>query len=624
MKKIFTILTIITLSFIQLMSQETIPFTSENWTVFDGTFVDFEGKKAFMGTALLNNFEFENGTIEWDMYTTGKRSYPGIFFRMNDRQDFEHFYVRPHKMNGYHYDALQYTPAYHSVSCWQLYHGEGYTKEFVSPANVWVHYKLVVNDDQAKVFIESMENEAFTIHNLEHGISKGSILLNSPADGSAYFANFSVTENIGTEFGKKLVKPVVPGIINKWEVSEPILNNLVDNETLPGKEYLRNLKWQSIDAEPNGMVNLTKNIVREPFEPSWVYVKTNLFADVDKSKWYSFSYSDYVTIFLNGEEIYSGVNAFTSRDPSYAGLLGEFDKIKLNLKKGHNELILIVGEQFGGWGFTFRDAEVEEIFPAVAEKWEIRNQLNYPESVVWDDKNQALYISNYLKGKGEFLSKLSIDGTIIEKEWVKGLIRPTALLLLQDTLLVVERKTIAIIDIKSATIKRRIPIEGASFLNDIVATPDGKKIFISDSEANRIYKLEDEKVQIWSDNKILVKPNALAIQENCLLIGCMGKCNIVQMNIETREIKSLIELFPEIIIDGIKVLDNETILFANISGILYLSDIEGNFHELINVSGKNINFSDFIFIKEKELLIIPGLYSNSIRAYFIDLKKLNF
>ncbi len=615
MRKLYTILITITLSTFKLFSQETIPFTAEGWTVYDGQFVDFEGKKAFQGTALLNNYEFENGTIEWDMYTTGKRGFPGIFFRMNGMQDYENFYIRPHKTNGYHYDALQYTPVYQGISCWQLYHGEGYTKEAIIPSNQWVHYKLVVNNDQAKVYIGDMSKEALVIHNLEHGKVKGSIVLNGQTDGSAYFANFSVSDTVNCTFDKKILKPVLPGIIGNWEVSESITNNLVDNENYPAKNYLDGLKWKSINAEISGMMNLTKNIISNPFQPSWVYAKTNLYSDTEKSVWYSFGYSDHVTIFLNGQVIYQGNNAFTSRDPSYAGLLGYFDKVKLNLKKGDNDLLLLIGEQMGGWGFLFRNAEQEFISEKLTKDWEIINKLNYPESVAWDKESKVLYVSNYLQGHEEYLSKISIEGNIIEKEWVKGLRRPTALLLTGDSLLVVERKGIAVVDIKSASIRRRIPVEGSRFLNDIAISDDGKTIFIGDSETSRIYKLEKSKVSLWIEGVTVPKPNAMAISGQKLIVGCMGNNSLISIDIITGKTTSIHEFFPGTIIDGIQILDNGSMLIADFSGILYLRDTDGNLEELLNLSGKNINLSDLSFIKERDMIVMPGLYSNSLISY---------
>ncbi len=74
-----------------------------------GKLLDHLDRTAFMGTAILEDVNFKNGIIEYDMAVTGQRSYPGIFFRVQSQNDYEHFYIRPHRA-GLYPDALQYTP----------------------------------------------------------------------------------------------------------------------------------------------------------------------------------------------------------------------------------------------------------------------------------------------------------------------------------------------------------------------------------------------------------------------------------------------------------------------------------------------------------------------------------
>ena len=614
MKKYY-LLILFNLFCIGLYSQEIIPFNSDHWNIVKGDFIEVKGEKAFCGNAILKNYQFQNGTIEWDMFTNGERSYPGILFRMNQAGDYEHFYVRPHKTNGLHADALQYTPNYHNISCWQLFSGEGYTSKAVSPSNEWVHYKLVVKDDQAKVFISDMNVPALTIHNLEHGTTKGSVSLRCPTDGSAYFANFFIDYKVNDPFGEKLTKPIVPGAIKKWEISQVMPHNTMERNIYPDTKFLNSINWKTVNADTSGMVNLTKLVDRKPGAPSWTYAKAVIRSNEEQEKWFTFGYSDYITVFLNGEEIYQGTNAFMSRDPSYQGLIGYFDKLNLKLKKGDNELLLAVGEQFGGWGFMFREFGVETMAPGIYKKWEIRNRLNYPESVVWDQKNNVLYTSNFLNNGREYLSKISMDGEIIETEWVKGLKSPTALFILNDSLLVVERNKIVVVDIMSATIKRRKQVEGALFLNDIVASSDGKKIFISDSEANKIYILEKGNIEVFLENELIVNPNAITLNDDKLLVGCKGA--VFEVDIKTKQVNLVTKLYPNTIIDGIQVAEDNSVLISDFKGVMYLKQGAASLKVIINASGKSINFSDFIYIKEKQMIIVPGLYSNCICAYKI-------
>lgn len=596
-----------------MRAQITVPFNEDKWTLYNGGFEEYDGRSAFSGTAMLKDELFRNGTIEWDMYTNGERSYPGVFFRVNDKMDYEHFYVRPHKTNGLNADALQYAPAWHNVSCWQLYHGEGYTKAAVIPTDEWVHFRLVVKDDRAVLFIGDMEQPAMVIHKLEHGITEGDIVLNSPPDGSAYFANFSVSDEVLDKFGPQLTKPVIPGAVKSWKVSMPITNNKINNTDYPGKDFLDELPWTDVVADSSGLVNLTRAVVRNPAQPGWVYASTVINSANEGSHWYSLGYSDYITVFLNGEPVFQGINAFTSRDPSYQGLPGYYDMLNLKLKKGDNELLLLVGEQFGGWGFMFRDAESEFLAPGITKGWELVSKLSYPESVAWDKTNNVLYVSNYTGEQPQFISRVSAEGTVLDREWVKGLNMPTAIELVGDTLYVTERRSIALIDVKSASVARRISLDMAIAPNDLATTNNGRTIYVSDSQANCLYRIEKGRLERWVED--IPAPNSIAIEGDRLLVGCMGDNSLKSVDLKTRKVKTVMQLFPGAIIDGIVVLPDSSILVADFQGIMYRIFNDGSYREIINCSGNGINFSDFIYLQERDLLIIPGLYSNSIVTY---------
>jgi hypothetical protein len=68
-----------------------------------------------------------------------------------------------------------------------------------------------------------------------------------------------------------------------------------------------------------------------------------------------FAYSDRVHVFVNGRLLFAGDSAFQARDPSFLGIasLGP-DAIYVELRPGPNEIVLVVSEKFGGWGFAAR------------------------------------------------------------------------------------------------------------------------------------------------------------------------------------------------------------------------------------------------------------------------------
>jgi hypothetical protein len=104
--------------------KDMIDFESDRWILKNAEIVTHLGRKALTGAAYLKVVQLENGIIEVDIAVSGARSYPGIIFRMQSLENFERFYLRPHRA-GLYPDALQYTPVFNRVEGWQLYSGKG-------------------------------------------------------------------------------------------------------------------------------------------------------------------------------------------------------------------------------------------------------------------------------------------------------------------------------------------------------------------------------------------------------------------------------------------------------------------------------------------------------------------
>ncbi|MBT3244848.1 MAG: hypothetical protein HN352_17010 [Bacteroidetes bacterium] len=598
------------------LGQETIPFNQEKWNIFAGRSLEFEGKDAFMGSATLKDLSFTNGTIELDLYVTGQRSFPGLIFRMQDSGDYELFYIRPHKLDGLNHDALQYTPVFHNVSCWQLYHGEGYTKEILMPSNKWVHVRLEVSGQTAQVFVGAEEEPSLFIHQLELPMKAGSIGVYGPANGTAYFANFKYSDHL-PDVAPAHPKPKVPGVISDWSISSPMSSNLVDPYSLPSGSQLDDLTWKSVQSDPGGLVNLSRELVRNPTQPGWVIAKTTITAEQAGLHRFGLGYSDLVSVFLNGEAVFTGVSTFRSRDPSFAGLVGYNDELHLKLRKGDNELCLLIGENMGGWGFMLRDAEAIEHSENMTKLWELPYQLDYPESAEYDPIREVIYVSNNLKRPTESISKISLGGEIIEKDWVKGLYAPTGLKLAGDKLYVVERRAVAVIDITSGEIEKRIILPGPVFPNDITGTDDGSVLYVSDGGQNAIYKIEEGEAGIWMQGGVLIQPNGLYLNGDILLVGCSGYPALLEINIKTQASKTLDTLFPGAVMDGIQVTKSGNILYSDWNGHLFKRAPSGETTEILNTSTAGIQLADFKWIEEKNLLIIPSLYDNRVMCWKI-------
>ena len=82
------------------------------------------------GCAHRGDVQLENGTIDFDVQLSRRRSFVYLYFRVADEGEREEIYLRPHK-SGLP-DALQYAPVWQERSQWQLYHGPAARPPFPS------------------------------------------------------------------------------------------------------------------------------------------------------------------------------------------------------------------------------------------------------------------------------------------------------------------------------------------------------------------------------------------------------------------------------------------------------------------------------------------------------------
>ena len=126
--------------------------------------------------------------------------------------------------------------------------------------------------------------------------------------------------------------------------------------------------------------------------------------------------------------------------------------------------------------------------------WEVKG-LAQPELVVQDPATGSIYVTNIAgaimqKDGNGFIARLRPDGTIIDREWVKGLNAPTGMALHDRTLYVADVDELIEINVASGEITNRYAAKGAIFLNDVAVGEDGT-VYVSDTPMNTIWRLKD-------------------------------------------------------------------------------------------------------------------------------------
>jgi sugar lactone lactonase YvrE len=628
MKK-YTLLPLVLSLLIQLFNPESVysqgekekvmvDFDSENFQVYTGEIIDHQGRKAFKGTGGLPDINFKNGIVEVDMIVTGERSYPGINFRVQSRNDYEHFYIRPHRA-GLYPDALQYTPCSGGIDSWQLFNGDGYTSDVVIPTNEWFHVKLEVKGSQACVYVNGAEQPSLQIHELYHGISEGSISINCPLNNTAYFSNlsYSLTDEIYIAPPPIYDTPV--GMIAEWELSQPFGIFEAEFDKTPSEQKLDGLEWKHVKTNESGLVNIGDHFGRKTRAGDFIFAKTSIDVDNDTSIELKFGYSDAIVIFLNEEKLFVGNSAYTQRDPSFLGIIGLNDAVYLPLKKGNNELLISLVESFGGWGFICQDGNATYFDERLQASWKAEGDFKIPESILWDPERDVLYVTNFDQfSMGnptvfQFISKLSLDGELINLKWVDSLNNPLGMTIYGDRLYVAERNQVAVISLEEEEIINRIEVPGSVFLNDI-AIDNAGRIYVSDSRKNVIWRISKDHSEEWLTGPDVIDPNALYIYNENLLFGNSGDSWLKSVKLDSKEIVNIAR-FPKGFIDGIRVDLDGNLLVSLWKGKIYKVNADGSISLVFHTQNKGFYSADFEYIPHRNLLIIPTFYNNAVHAY---------
>lgn len=339
-------------------AQNNIPLDTLNWEINARSYVfeSHKGEEAVYlkgGSIKLINTKFSDGTIEYDIHLKKEQAFPSVFFRLDEAgKNGEEWYIRPHQSGNP--DANQVAPLVNGISPWQLYFGEKYSFAYHYNFDDWTHVKLVINGNRAQVFLD-YSDEPNLSWNLFSNRKDGDITFSGGSSSGFHIANIKIDfkKPIIENFSPKERKPI-EGVIDSWKISDKFEENRLD-DIANLKRLISERTWNHNATIDEGVAaNISKQMVRydENGKANTVFAKIVIHSDSKQTKYFKFGYSDRVVALLNGNPIYRGTNRWRTRDYRYLGTIGLFDGIYLNLKKGNNELLMAVSEDFGGWLIT--------------------------------------------------------------------------------------------------------------------------------------------------------------------------------------------------------------------------------------------------------------------------------
>lgn len=247
-------------------------------------------------------------------------------------------------------------------------------------------------------------------------------------------------------------------------------------------------------------------------------------------------------------------------------------------------------------------------------KWETEAVLTTCESVLHDEDEDVLYVSNINgapdgKDGNGFISKVSLDGKVTEAQWVKGMDAPKGMGLHDGKLFVADIDRVHEIDTKSGKITKSHPVKDAKFLNDIAV--DKGKVYISDSRGGSIYLLEDGKLTTFMSG--LQGPNGLFTVNKEILMVLWDAKTLNSVDVTSKQVTLLTEGIENP--DGIQAIGNNQYLISSWNGMVHHIDKDWKKTMVLDLRKDSVNSADIEYIESENLLLVPTFFKNTVRAY---------
>lgn len=258
--------------------------------------------------------------------------------------------------------------------------------------------------------------------------------------------------------------------------------------------------------------------------------------------------------------------------------------------------------------------------PQLELLWHTKD-LRIPESVLFNktSSGQSLFVSeidgqgNAADGQGG-IALLNVDGSIRQHDWLRGLHAPKGLASFQGKLYVADLTELVVIDIKTATVLEKISAPDSVFLNDVAIDPKGT-VYVSDTRKNRLYRLQQNKLNPWLEN--VEAANGLTFVGEQLFIGAgdklfkaddQGKLTIVAQGFAERA-------------DGVEHVGNGDFIVSCWAGLIYYVHADGKLDLLLDNRPHKLNTADIGWDSAKQILYVPTFLGNSVQAYQLKQPK---
>ncbi len=245
--------------------------------------------------------------------------------------------------------------------------------------------------------------------------------------------------------------------------------------------------------------------------------------------------------------------------------------------------------------------------------WQTDSLLKVPESLLFNPANNFLYVSNIdgdpwdKDGKGS-IGKIGLDGKIIKVDWVSGLNAPKGMGLYKNKLYAADIDAVVVIDVVKEAIIKRIPVEGATGLNDISVDEKGV-VYVSDSKLGKVHSIENEKVTTYAENLNGVN-GVLAVGKDLYVVA---SGTLLKISPDKKITKIAAGMEPAT--DGLEQVKENEFLVSVWNGIIYYVKADGSVQQLLDTREQKSNTADIGYDAKNKIVYVPTFFKNSVAAY---------